>query len=73
MPATRKKDFMVTYIYLLVQDIVIRCVGGVNCTSVSTEHFSFLLAQAGFLELIFELPLVVRIFKSKKETESKKD
>lgn len=58
---------MITYIYLVVQDVVLRCVDTVNCASVSTSHFTFLLSQAGMLELFFEIPLVIRMFKSKEE------
>lgn len=57
---------MVIYIYLAVQDIALRCVYQLGCTSISVSHFTALMT-AGLVELIFEMPLVVRIFKGKNE------
>lgn len=60
---------MITYIYLIMEDLAIRCVNGINCIPISNAHFTYLLSSVGLLELVFEIPLVLRIFKSREKTE----
>lgn len=60
LPA-RKTIMLSLYIYIIASQVVINCIG-VGCMSTSVSHFKFLLA-AGVLETIFELPLIVRIYK----------
>lgn len=57
---------MTIYIYLVMHDIAIRCLQDMGCMILGPSHFTALLA-GGFLELMFEVPLIIRIFKGKGE------
>ncbi len=57
---------MIFYIYLVVQDLAFRCVQDIGCTSISTQHFTALLV-GGAMEIMFEAPLVIRIFRARRE------
>lgn len=66
---------MMIYIYILAAQVVIICSDVLGCFSSSFAHFDALL-RAGMLEVILELPLVVRIYRrvyGVKEEEKKKE
>jgi len=64
---------MFIYIYLVMQEMVIHCADSIGCISVSASHFTHLL-EIGALELIFEFPMAIRIFKlSKKFTKEQEE
>lgn len=58
---------MVLYIWLVIHEIVIFCQAGVGCSQVSNAHFSYLIG-IGALELVFEIPAIVKIFFRKDNT-----
>ena len=57
---------MILYIYLLWHQIVIYCAEASGCLQTSEFHFNQLLAL-GSLELLFELPQIVKIYVHKKD------
>lgn len=54
---------MAIYIWLLIHSMVILCTNG-GCTSVSMQHFDYLVG-IGALEIIFESAGIVKIFSKK--------
>jgi hypothetical protein len=52
---------MILYVYLFVSSVVIYC-NQAGCMQVSMEHFNRLVA-AGLVEMIFEMPYLVKVYK----------
>jgi hypothetical protein len=55
---------------MFIQDIAIRCAEASGCFSISMSHFTHLLG-AGSLELLLEIPMIIRIYKDKNGKEEK--
>lgn len=53
---------MIFYIVLLTSQIVVRCMEATGCTQISYAHFTYLIS-GGFLELLFEVPYAMKIYK----------
>lgn len=62
---------MVIYIWLLIHEIIIQCTTGVGCIQSSMAHFNYIIGL-GALEMIFEIPGIVRIFFKKDDINGKK-
>ena len=45
-----------------MQEIFIRCVQDMGCSSMSSSHFTALLA-GGFIEVMFEMTPIIKIYK----------
>jgi hypothetical protein len=61
------EDSMILYIWLLWHEIVIFCQQGVGCLQVSNAHFNYLIG-IGALELIFEIPAIIKVFFKKDQS-----
>lgn len=57
---------MIIYIYLLWHEIVIYCAQTSGCMQTSLFHFNQVLAL-GALELLFEIPQIIKIYLKKEE------
>lgn len=62
---------MIIYIWFIVNQIVIQCTGA-GCAATSVDHFNY-IAGIGLLELICEIPGVIKVFRRKLNGDSKPD